>query len=246
MDLKVIGHLTPRPDWKMKSHAHRDYHELIVIIRGKMHLHAENLAVTARQGDLLIYPRNCVHEEASDSADPVESIYFAFIGDGGRAVRLIHDRHGRISILARLMLELELTGNAQSVVLRQAYFDLLIAELNILENTCEPRNELVEKIRTLMNLNTAKNLTVSAMAAQVNLSKYHFIRVYKKLRGTTPLHDFRRLRLSKAETLLQTTNLPLKVIAPMTGFADEYHLSRVFKQIKRISPGRFRKTTGRP
>ena len=56
------------------------------------------------------------------------------------------------------------------------------------------------------------------------------------------MSDLRLIRVDEACHLLLTTDLPLKSIAERSGFCDEYHFSRVFRQLRRMSPGEFRKT----
>jgi transcriptional regulator GlxA family with amidase domain len=39
------------------------------------------------------------------------------------------------------------------------------------------------------------------------------------------------LRVERARVLLLTTSMPLRAIAPLVGFRDEFQLSRVFRQV---------------
>jgi transcriptional regulator GlxA family with amidase domain len=84
-------------------------------------------------------------------------------------------------------------------------------------------------------------ITVDELARRAGLSRAHFIRRYKQAAQRTPMQDLRMIRVELARELLLTTDLPLKAIAARTGFCDEYHLSRTFKALCRVTPGYFRK-----
>jgi AraC family transcriptional regulator len=56
----------------------------------------------------------------------------------------------------------------------------------------------------------------------------------------------RKLRVEQARRDLLATDQPLSTIALATGFTDQAHFSRVFKQLTGLTPGAFRRTaTGR-
>ncbi len=61
------------------------------------------------------------------------------------------------------------------------------------------------------------------------VNKFHLSRVFRTRTGTTPMEYIRHARLDFAHRLLLETDLPLREIAPRTGFANEYHLSRLLK-----------------
>ena len=78
-------------------------------------------------------------------------------------------------------------------------------------------------------------LTIDSMASQVGLSTAHFSREFKHATGQTPWGYIIQLRLERARLLLEkgesVTNVALQ-----TGFSDQPHLSRLFKQRFGVSP----------
>lgn len=78
-------------------------------------------------------------------------------------------------------------------------------------------------------------LTIDSMASQVGLSTAHFSREFKHATGQTPWGYFIYLRLERARQLLEdgesVTNVALQ-----TGFSDQPHLSRLFKQRFGVNP----------
>ena len=81
-------------------------------------------------------------------------------------------------------------------------------------------------------------LTVGLMAAQVGLSNAHFSREFKRSTGVTPWEYVVRLRLDGARAALLRGNSATHV-ASQFGFADQSHLSRLFKLRFGMTPTAF-------
>ena len=83
-------------------------------------------------------------------------------------------------------------------------------------------------------------LSMSTLAQQVSLSRYHFARLFRRTTGESPHQFVLRKRLEVAQRLLRKTNLPLSQIALDVGFAHQGHLTRVFKQHIGLTPRQYR------
>lgn len=86
----------------------------------------------------------------------------------------------------------------------------------------------------------ADKLTLRQLAANAGLSQVSFSRLFKKITGTTPGHYITENRLNQCRTLLKDTDMLLADIAAETGFYDEAHFIRTFKESRGITPGEFR------
>ncbi|MGR4069586.1 helix-turn-helix domain-containing protein [Halomonas sp. LR3S48] len=86
-------------------------------------------------------------------------------------------------------------------------------------------------------------LPLTELAAQVQLSEYHFARMFKQSQGLSPHQYVLQRRLVQAETLLHDTTLPLTEIALACGFSSSSHLASRFRQAKGIAPSRLREST---
>ena len=72
------------------------------------------------------------------------------------------------------------------------------------------------------------------------LSPYHFSRSFTQAAGVGPQRYVTQRRLERAKTLMRRTNQPLALIAQEAGFADQSHLTQVFRREMGVTPGRFR------
>ncbi|MFG6463462.1 helix-turn-helix domain-containing protein [Roseateles sp. DXS20W] len=84
------------------------------------------------------------------------------------------------------------------------------------------------------------DLSLPRLAAQANLSEFHFARMFRASMGCT-VHDWvAARRLDRARALLRETRLPLADIAAACGYAGASHLSRHVKAATGATPGQWR------
>jgi AraC-like DNA-binding protein len=78
--------------------------------------------------------------------------------------------------------------------------------------------------------NCSQPITVSAAASIVGMTKYRFMKFFKKATGTTFVNYLTHLRLSNARRLLIETDRSIADIATSAGFADQCYFDRRFKR----------------
>jgi AraC-like DNA-binding protein len=104
------------------------------------------------------------------------------------------------------------------------------------------------RARELLESEAQNGLTVRAIARQVGLSPFHFIRQFAALYGMTP-HQLRtRARLDRAKQLLGT-GAPVTEVCLQVGFASLGSFSALFTRWIGSTPIRYRQSvraTGEP
>jgi AraC-like DNA-binding protein len=73
------------------------------------------------------------------------------------------------------------------------------------------------------------------------LSKDHFIRLFKKELGTTPLQYINQKKIEKAQLLLIREELAVKEIAFQLAFDDYSYFNRLFKKTTGVTPQEYRR-----
>lgn len=99
--------------------------------------------------------------------------------------------------------------------------------------------QAVARAKELLAASLCEPLALEQLAQAVNLSPFHFARVFRRATGLPPHAWLRQRRLEQARALLRGGCAPLEV-ALRLGFADQSHLSRQFKQAYGIAPGAYR------
>lgn len=106
----------------------------------------------------------------------------------------------------------------------------------------EPR--AVSLAKELLAARLGEPPSLEELAAAVNLSPFHFARVFRRATGLPPHAWLQQRRLEQARALLRDGCAPLSV-ALQLGFADQSHLTRQFKQVYGVGPGEYRKACHR-
>jgi AraC family transcriptional regulator len=84
-------------------------------------------------------------------------------------------------------------------------------------------------------------LTLEAIAAVAHLSPYHFARMFKTSTGLPPHQYVITRRVERAKRLLRGGgDLSLAQVATRSGFWDQGHFTRHFKNLVGVTPKRFR------
>jgi len=91
--------------------------------------------------------------------------------------------------------------------------------------------------------NIDQRIRVTTLAKLANLSVWYFLRAFKQSVGVTPGHYLTLRRLERGMELLSGTDMTLSEIALATGFADQSHCARRFRQHVGMSPREYRRPT---
>ena len=84
--------------------------------------------------------------------------------------------------------------------------------------------------------------SLEKLAATAGLSVFHFARAFKQSQGMTPHSYVLHRRVARAQELLSATDLSLSQIALVSGFADQSHFTRHFRQRVGVPPSSFRRS----
>jgi AraC family transcriptional regulator len=84
--------------------------------------------------------------------------------------------------------------------------------------------------------NAARPITVSEVAASIEMSDSHFRRAFKIATGLPPYRWLLSVRIGEAQKLLKEGVASLSEIAIVTGFVDQSHFSKAFQKIVGVSP----------
>jgi len=244
MELVNIGRIAPQRGWRMPWHVHRDYHELIVVVQGRLETGICGERISGGPGDLLFYPCGERHVETAAGRGALETYFLAWRGeeDFSKWPLVQRDFSGHVEHAVRWMYELAHSAHRGDAAPRLALLGLIVHELSNAPRSTE--NQVILRVQHHVQQHLAERLNLEELAEVAGMSRFHFARVFAAATGTSPMLYVRESRVRAARTLLQTTPLPLRTIAGMVGFGDQPQLSRVFLQVVGQTPGEFRRWSG--
>ena len=103
-----------------------------------------------------------------------------------------------------------------------------------------PRSQL-ERVVDYMKANLTQDLSILDLATLTGMSESHFSRSFKQSVGTAPYQYLMQQRVERARQLLQQQAVSIGDIALECGFANQTHLTKVFRQMTGMTPKAYRK-----
>ncbi|MFM7427664.1 MAG: helix-turn-helix domain-containing protein [Elainella sp.] len=100
----------------------------------------------------------------------------------------------------------------------------------------------LQEIIDLIHTDLPTELSLTDLAKHLNLSPFHFARLFKHSLGLSPHQYVLQNRIERAKKLIATTpKLSLTEIGLQVGFYDQTHFGKAFKRTVGLSPKQFAK-----
>lgn len=106
-------------------------------------------------------------------------------------------------------------------------------------------NKDLARVTAFIEDNLDRTISLAELAEVVNVSRFHFTRLFKRSTGLTAISFVEQSRIKRAQTLISESDFPLAQIALMTGFADQSHFTRRFHRQVGCTPAAFARERGR-
>jgi AraC family transcriptional regulator len=99
----------------------------------------------------------------------------------------------------------------------------------------------LKRVLEYLHNNLGEDLSLHQLAGLVNLSAFHFSRLFQNTLGLAPHQFVLQLRLERAQRLLRQQHVSLTRIAAELGFSDQAHFSKAFRKATGVSPREYRR-----
>lgn len=258
-------HLRDTAGQERDFHFH-DFNKIVLLLSGRVTYLVENQEYELRPWTVLLVKHHTIHKALIDKKEPYERIIIyldrKFFERSMPEARLMEcferaDKPGRHLLVPdfeqkrELAIAIEAYERARndSRFGAQALRDTLIIQMLVQIGRMGPaaqglpeihHDPKIEKVLSYINENLSRELTVEALAEQVFLSKYHFMRLFKAQTGTTVHAYVRQKRLLWAARMIREGTAVNKAAADC-GFSDYSAFHRAFRECFGISPGKLKR-----
>ena len=151
-----------------------------------------------------------------------------------------------IAVAARMYSEFMHRDNYSNLALESMTTELLIASSRRRSaiGDREPPKWLA-RAKEYLDENYLEPPSLAELANAADVHPTHLARTFRKFENCTAGEYVRRVRIDVARRRIASTAAPLSEIAVETGFADQSHLSRVFRRETNLTPAEFRRIFSR-
>jgi AraC family transcriptional regulator len=99
----------------------------------------------------------------------------------------------------------------------------------------------LKRVIDYMKANLTQDLSILDLATLTNMSESHFSRSFKRSVGIAPYQYLMQQRVERAKQLLKQQAISISDIALDCGFANQTHLTKVFRQMTGMTPKAYQK-----
>jgi AraC family transcriptional regulator len=243
-----LGLFAPDDTWaRRKKHSHDATH-MIFVLGGDYVLSVDRRETTLPPRSLIFVPAGTTHENypATPRTQVLTvSVAESLVEQALDYVRLPDSesdfRHGEIAFLAnRLELECRSWGNASPLTASGLCLELLGAVGRSTESKERTPPRWLETARELLNDRCCEAITIGDIASAVGIHPIHLSRTFRRFFGCTAGEYLRKCRIEKAARLLRSGSMLIADVALQSGFSDQSHFSKAFRQRFGITPVEFR------
>ncbi len=226
------------------------------IIEGKGYVTHGTQKFTAKKGDVYILHSGYDHKYNSDKDDPWIKIWFNIQGPlinniiSAYKLELVnHIENCDIYDLMKEFLDIVKQKKSQKETFNDCAVTFLkiIQKISKINNSLNTQNDSIAfRLYELINDCTDYSKNLNDILVNINCSKEHAIREFKKAYNITPYKYIMQQRMFSAQKMLLNTNLSVNQIADKLNFNDSHYFSAFFKEYTGLSPSTFRKAKSAP
>jgi AraC family transcriptional regulator len=99
----------------------------------------------------------------------------------------------------------------------------------------------LQRVIDYIQANLTQNLSILDLATLTSMSESHFSRSFKRSVGIAPYQYLMQQRVERAKQLLEKRSITISTIALDCGFANQTHLTKVFRQMTGMTPKAYQK-----
>lgn len=255
-------HLFTRP--KLPTHrpnGRLDW-QILYVASGKAHFYFNGIEEIVTAGNMVLYRPKEEQRYYYYGVDHTEVYWVHFTGNNVKNIIRkygiadnVHVIHTGTSldykrIFLQMIQELKLCRDDYEEVLIHYLHLLLIMIHRVIQTQPRGKNQhLMDEMDSAVRYFHAhynKPISIEDFAVSNHMSVSWFIRNFKEYTGSTPAQYLLSLRISNAQTLLETTSYNITEIASIVGYDNPLYFSRIFKKQSGMSPSEFRSQLSEP
>lgn len=108
------------------------------------------------------------------------------------------------------------------------------------EEKASNKIKMTKRIIKYIGKHYDEQISVQDLEAHCRYSRFYISRAFKETTGLTIMTYLNDVRIEKAKSLLQSSNLSMNEIATLCGFESQSYFGKVFKRSEKISPLEYR------
>ena len=251
LTLRLAGITHPDPRYRVSRPESNGLYVLEYVIRGRGHVTYGDRRFSPGGGDAYLLQPQAASEYRSDPENPWEKIWFNLSGPLMDSLCGAYLLHGAVYFPGCPLREdffraMELVRERQPDCVRRLALEIhnILAVLyEYRKNSALPRRspEAV-LLKEHLDLHWQRQVTIAELARLIRKSPAQMLRIFRREYDDTPGGYLCKHRNRFARQYLENTDYPIKALASLLGFKDEFYFSNWFKRHNGMSPQSYRRS----
>lgn len=223
--------------------------EILLFLEGNGTVYLENAPLDFSPGDICVIDSGELHRV--ESGECGKCVYYCLIVDS-----VFCERQGLAHVDVRFQKRIRDEGLAEKYneiaeafrlgdeyrvpALKGAVLSFMVHLLREYaeegKRSTERENEAVRTAIRHIRTHYAEPLDVDTLASLVGLSKFHFLREFKRVTGQTVVTYINNLRVERAVRMLDAGGTTVSAVAAACGFASHAYFSKTFYRLRGVHP----------
>lgn len=255
---EVCGQLIS-PDGFLHHRRCFEYHVLIMVAEGTLHITSDNIPYTVSAGQYILLKAGVEHFGHKASTGRLSYMWVHFGIDSSVHTDLDDESaacffpeygsvsvSGRVSLLFHQLMDLSLEEKFLADNMLNYALSLLVMELSreYMQSLKTGINQFPPVVASAMEwikANYYQPFTVSQLADKFGYQADYLSSLFKKAAGVSIVRFTNEIRIKSAKTLLLNYELSIKETAYSCGFSDEKYFMKIFRQLEGTTPTQYRK-----
>lgn len=223
------------------AHAHGVW-ELVLYTRGPGHAWSGERQIPFEEGTLVANPPGIPHREHAARGYSNIAMLVHDCRLDRRAALVARDPEHRplLALMELLDREFHLKRRAWEATCEEL-LGVLLHYIAAFEKAPDGPSDVSRLENLLIDNIHNPDFSVEEALSGPGRSRFHFMRVFKKATGLSPMQYLLERRVRYASNLLKTTSLAVEEVGRQAGFEDPYYFSRLFRKKAGVSPMAFRR-----
>ena len=247
--LELAGITHPDPTYRISRPASMRMYVLEYVIRGHGEIRCDDRQYRPEAGDTYFLQPYTAHSYNSLPADPWEKVWFNLKGplmdklcEAYRLQGVIYYRNCPLQEEFFEGLKIVRNWQAGSAERFALQIHRIISRLHDWRERNRGQGKSPEglRLKEYLDLNWQKQVSTENLANLIRKSPAQMMRIFRNDWNDTPNRYLQKLRSAYSRRYLENTDCPIKELAGMMGFKDEFYFSNWFKERNGISPSRYR------
>ncbi|WP_028550827.1 AraC family transcriptional regulator [Paenibacillus sp. UNC451MF] len=242
-------------NWRV-SKAPTRHHIILLVVKGKVHYHFDNVSVSLGKGEGLFIPQGTMRSAEADAVEP-QQMYSAHFRDlpSELLAHFMDEPFKCFRPLSYEYLRQRFAVLNESWIGKMPCFEMItqgilmeilgMVQSELVSGTIpSSKRNLATRVQQYIVQHYRNPIRLNELAQHVDRSPNYISNVFKEVIGRSPVEYMHEVRITAAREMMLTTEMTIGEIAEFLGYCDQTYFNYMYKKLVGHPPSHMLKMRG--